>query len=228
LRQLNHHHNHVKLFRAVVETLARKHHHSLCVVRALVRRLRSVLAWLDASRMFYVARELKARRRACELACAHLHNDLELAGGNLSKYVVRALVLRLHNELAWLDVHPMFYVAPELKARHRDFELVAGNLNKYVVRALVLRLRNERVWLDVPPMFCVARELARAHLHSDRECRGHQMVFPHPCAVVCRKDSRHLYRERYFLLQRAVILLYCGLLGHAVREIRLWLPWTLA
>ena len=72
------------------------------------------------------------------------------------------------------------------------------------------------------------RELVDAHLHSDRECRGHQMAFPHPCAVVCRKDSRHLYRERCFLLQRAVILLYCGLPGRAGRGIRLWRPWTLA
>jgi hypothetical protein len=47
--------------------------------------------------MLYAARELKARHRDCELAGAHPHNDLELAVGNLSKYVAHALVLHLRS-----------------------------------------------------------------------------------------------------------------------------------
>jgi hypothetical protein len=178
--------------------------------------------------MLYVARELKARQRDCELARAHPHNDLELVAENLSKYVVRALAPRLRNAHAMSDVPPMFYVARETQAHHRDCELVAGNLSKYVAHALAPRLRSADARLDVSRKFYVAHELAGAHLHNDREYRGHRMVFPHPCAVACRKDSKHLYRERCSLLQRAVILLYCGLRDRAERGILLWQPWTLA
>jgi hypothetical protein len=47
--------------------------------------------------MFYGARDLKARQRDCELARAHLHNDLELVAENLSKYAAHALASRLRN-----------------------------------------------------------------------------------------------------------------------------------
>jgi hypothetical protein len=181
LRQLNHHRNHVKLFRAAAETLARKHHHFLCVVRALVLHLRSAGARSDVPPMIYVAREMTVH-----------HRDYELVDVSRSKYVVRALVLHLHSAGARSDVPPKFYVAREMKVHRRDYEL------------------------------------AVAHLHSDREYRDHQMVFPHPCAVACRKDSKHLCRESCFLLQRAVIQLYCGLRGLAGRGILLWQPWTLA
>jgi hypothetical protein len=92
--------------------------------------------------MLYVARELTARQRDCELARAHPHNDLELVAENLSKYVARALAPRLRNAHARLDVPPMLYAARETQAHHRDCELAAGNLSKYVVRALAPRLRS--------------------------------------------------------------------------------------
>jgi hypothetical protein len=105
----------------------------------------------------------------------------------------------------------------DMALRHHDGRDLALHLYMYAGHASVLSHHDGRVGHALVLRRCTyaVRELV-VHLHIDHVIH---LAFRHPCAVVYRKDSkRHCCALRH-VLQRAVILLCCGHLGRAVREV---------
>jgi hypothetical protein len=120
--------------------------------------------------------------------------------------VMRELVLRLCK-----------YEAHELLVHHHDGnDLVVRHHDVRAVRELVLRRCT-----------CAVREWDD-RLRIDPEFR---LAFRHPCAAVCRKDSKRHYCAWLHELRRAGIQRDCVHLGrevHEAREIQPLPPWNLA
>jgi hypothetical protein len=179
-----------------------------------------------------VERELVLRLCKCvahELL-GHHHDVRDLVVRHHDVRAVRELELRritcavrergLHlymNVMHELVPRPYRYVEHELALhRHDGNDLVVRHHDVRAGRELVLRLCT-----------CVERELDD-HLRSDH---GFRLAFRHPCAVVCRKDSKRHYFASCHELQRAGIQRDCVHLGrevHEVREIQPLPPWNLA
>jgi hypothetical protein len=187
--------------------------------------------------------ELALHLYMCDVKClVHRHDERDLvlhlrgvrvvdvSQNHRDGRVVHVLVLR--RCICVVRELELRHDVSDLVLHHHDEILVRVNQSHHDVHDLQVRHRVGRVVheLALRRCICVVRELDD-HLHNGPELREFQLAFPHPYAVVYRKDSKlHCCAWRHEL-RRVEIRRDCEHLDravHEVREIQPYLPWYLA